>query len=227
MTDPINPPDEPTGMRDRLLAALDKAQAKFDNFSKSTWGWAETGVVTAIGAAALGFGGLIVGAIAGWLVLPAVAAWAGATMATTAAAGTALATGSLLGLNAAGWAGAIGGIVAGALASLVPLSRRTEKKTEYNLQSIITPDIEHEIKTNEFGQMSVDPRNLPHVKMNETTTIKTYRVGDLFEDALGVTTGLMGAFAGAAVGATIAGIVKVSEARKAVYDNYRDHTPRP
>lgn len=211
----------------RLTGILKDSKEALGKRDDEKFGWAEAGLVTAIGAAALGIGGLIVGAVAGWLVFPAVAAWAGATLAASAATGTALATGSLLGLNAAGWAGAVAGIAIGALVSLVPLSRTTEKKTEYKVQSILTPDIEQEIETDTYGRMSIDPRKLPHTKVNETITTKSYRLGDLAEDTVGVTTGLVTAFAGAALGASVAGLVKLAEMRQGIYSNARPAAKQP
>lgn len=213
---------ERDGIQARLKTILKESREALGKRDDEKFGWAETGLLSLTGAAALGLGGLVAGAVAGWLVLPAVAAWAGATLAASAATGTALATGSLLGLNAAGWAGALAGVAIGALVSLVPLSRTTEKKTEYKIQSVLTPDIEHEVETDAFGRMSVDPRNLPHTKVNETLTTKSYRLGDLAEDTVGVTTGLVTAFAGAALGAGVAGLVKLAEVRQGIYGQ----TPR-
>lgn len=221
MTEPSPTPDERDGIQARLKTILKESKEALGKREDEKFGWAETGLFTLIGAAALGLGGLVAGAIAGWFVLPAVAAWAGAAIATSATIGTTFAAGSFLGLSAAGWAGAVGGMVLGALASLVPMSRRTEKKTEYKVQSIITPDIEDKIATDEFGRMSVDPRNLPHLKVTETLTSKAYRLGNLSEDTMGVVTGLAGAFAGAALGLSVAGIVKLAETRQGIY-NYGD-----
>lgn len=210
--------DDRSGIRGSLTTILDKSKEALNEFSGEKLGWVEAGLMSLTGAAIFGIGGLIVGAVGGWFVLPAVAGWAGATIATSAAAGTALATGSFLGLNAAGWGGAIGGLVMGALASLTPLSHRAEKKTEYKVQSILTPDIEDKVEEDAGGRPIIDLRALPRIKVNEITTTKSYRLGDLMEDTVGTSTGLVGLFTGAAVGVIVAGIVKLAEARHSVYD---------
>lgn len=218
---------ERDGIQARLKTILKESREALGKRDDEKFGWAETGLLSLTGAAALGLGGLVAGAVAGWFVLPVIVAWAGATMATSAAIGTTFATGSFLGLNAAGWAGALGGFVAGALASLIPLSRTTEKKTEYKVQSIVTPDIEHELKPDGLGRMSLDPRKLPHLKVTETITSKAYCLGDLAEDTVGITAGLVAAFTGAALGAGVAGLVKLAETRQAIYSRTPSGGKRP
>ena len=227
MTEPSPTPDERDGIQARLKTILKESKEALGKREDEKFGWAETGLFTLIGAAALGLGGLVAGTIAGWFVLPVIVAWAGATMATSATLGTTFATGSFLGLNAAGWVGALGGFVAGALASLIPLSRTTEKKTEYKVRSTITPDIEHELKPDGLGCLSLDPRKLPHVKVTETITSKAYRLGDLAEDTVGITAGLVAAFTGAALGAGVAGLVKLAETRQAIYGRTPSDRNRP
>lgn len=187
--------------------------------------WEDAKMITLAGAGLMAIAGLLVGAAAGWVVLPALAGWAGAQLATAATAGTALATGSLLGLNAAGWLGAVAGLAAGAVAALAPLSRKITRTSEYRVQSIITPDIDYKIDQTPEGKLIIDPEDLPHTKEKVSETIKTYRLGDGISDTAGITTALAAAFAGAALGMTTAGLIKAAEARQFIYAGRRPTPP--
>lgn len=187
--------------------------------------WEDAKMMTLAGAGLTALGGLLVGAAAGWALLPAIAGWAGAQLATAAATGTALATGSLLGLNAAGWLGALTGLAAGAAAALVPLSRQITRTSEYRVQSIILPDMDHKIDETADGKLIIAPQDLPHTKQKISETIKTYRLGDGISDTAGITTALAGAFAGAALGMATAGLVKAAEARQFIYAGRRPTPP--
>lgn len=187
--------------------------------------WDDTKMLTLFGGGVLAVAGLVAGVVAGWAILPAIGGWAGAQLATAAATGTALATGSFLGLNAAGWLGALAGLAAGAAASMVPLSRKTTRNTEYRIQSVITPDLDHKIDQTPDGKLIIDPSDLPHTKQNVSETIETYRLGEGISDTTGITTSLAGAFAGAALGITAAGLIKAAEARQFIYAGRKPAPP--
>ncbi|QQG35992.1 MAG: hypothetical protein HYS17_10900 [Micavibrio aeruginosavorus] len=205
---------------DPISARMKSAAAVNDPLS-----WDDMKMMTLFGVGLVAVGSLVAGAMAGWALLPAIGGWAGAQLAMAAVAGTALTTGSFLGLNAAGWLGGLAGLAAGAAASMVPLSRKTTRNSEYSIQSILTPGIDRKIDQTSDGKLIIDPADLPHTKQKVSEVIKTYRLGESISDTAGITAALAGAFAGAALGMTAAGLIKAAEARQFIYNAGRKPTP--